>query len=149
MPHHDTWIGQDLYLTIESKDDETVAARADGAGPDAQPAGRALHSLRDMFTALRKCWLPPARNEAWQGMQMSVRFAFKRAGEIIAEPRVTYTSPDAPSEVRARYRKAIAAALERCTPMAFSSGLGGAVAGRPIAIRFVDNRTVKGLNEQP
>lgn len=82
-------------------------------------------------------------------MQMSVRFALKRSGEVIAAPRVTYTTPDAPPEVRALYRKAIAAALERCTPMAFSTGLGGAVAGRPIAIRFVDNRTVKGLNEQP
>ena len=31
-------------------------------------------------------------------------------------------------------------ALERCTPLHFSEGLGNAVAGRPIAIRFVDNR---------
>jgi hypothetical protein len=35
---------------------------------------------------------------------------------------------------------AITAALERCTPLPFTDGLGGAVAGRPIAIRFVDNR---------
>ena len=27
-----------------------------------------------------------------------------------------------------------------CTPLRFTEGLGGAVAGRPIAIRFVDNR---------
>ena len=80
---------------------------------------------------------------------MSVRFAFKRSGEVLAEPRVTYTSPDAPPDMRAVYRRAIAAALERCTPLPFSSGLAGAVAGRPIAIRFVDNRTLEGQKDQP
>jgi hypothetical protein len=73
-------------------------------------------------------------------MQMSVRFAFKRSGEIIAAPRVTYATPDVPPETRGTYLRAITAALERCTPLRFTEGFGGAVAGRPIAIRFVDNR---------
>jgi hypothetical protein len=73
-------------------------------------------------------------------MQMSVRFAFKRSGEIIATPRVTYVSPGASPETRETYLHAINAALERCTPLPFTEGLGGAVAGRPIAIRFVDDR---------
>jgi hypothetical protein len=34
------------------------------------------------------------------------------------------------------------ATLARCTPLHFSQGMGGAVAGRPIAIRFVDNRMI-------
>ena len=74
-------------------------------------------------------------------MQMSVRFSFKRNGEIISEPRVTYVTPDAPEEARKIYRDAVTAALARCTPMPFTKGLGGALAGRPIAIRFTDNRT--------
>jgi hypothetical protein len=74
-------------------------------------------------------------------MQMAVRFSFKRTGEIIGTPRVTYTSPDAPQETRDTYHNAVTASLERCTPMQFSRGLGGAIAGRPIAIRFVDNRS--------
>jgi hypothetical protein len=73
-------------------------------------------------------------------MQMSVRFAFKRSGDIIATPRVTYASQGASPETREVYLRAISAALERCTPLHFSEGLGNAVAGRPIAIRFVDNR---------
>jgi hypothetical protein len=73
-------------------------------------------------------------------MQMSVRFAFKRSGEIIAPPRVTYATPDIRAETRETYLHSITATLERCTPLHFSAGLGGAVAGRPIAIRFVDNR---------
>ena len=37
---------------------------------------------------------------------------------------------------------ALDAALKRCTPLNFSPGMAGAVAGRPIAIRFVDDRTI-------
>ena len=66
-----------------------------------------------MFDALRACWIPPAKDEARAGMQMSVRFAFRRSGEIIATPRVTYVSPGAPPEARETYFHAISAALER------------------------------------
>ena len=55
---------------------------------------------------------------------------------------MTYASHDAPADVRGIYRDAVNAALKRCTPLHFSDGMGGAVAGRPIAIRFVDNRTI-------
>jgi hypothetical protein len=77
-------------------------------------------------------------------MEYTVRFAFKRNGEIMAPPRVTYSSHEASAEVRDVYRDAVYAALTRCTPLRFSKGMGGAVAGRPIAIRFVDNRTIDG-----
>jgi hypothetical protein len=45
-----------------------------------------------------------------------------------------------PADVRETYFKAISASLDACVPMKFTGGLGGAVAGRPIAIRYVDNR---------
>ncbi len=77
-------------------------------------------------------------------MEMSVRVAFKRSGQIIAPPRVTYVSPNAPHRVRESYFNAITAALDRCTPLRFTTRLGGALAGRPIAIRFIENRV-----EQP
>jgi hypothetical protein len=44
--------------------------------------------------------------------------------------------------VRDVYRDAVDAPLKRCTPLHFSTGMAGAVAGRPIAIRFVDDRTI-------
>ena len=72
-----------------------------------------------------------------------------RDGEVVAPPRMTYVSHDAPQQVRTIYRDAIDAALKRCTPLHFSEGMGGAVAGRPIAIRFVDDRTIdNGANPQ-
>jgi hypothetical protein len=139
IPQIDYPIGQDLRLTIESDSQIATPIRTErDQGSDA--SDHAIETLRDLFVALRACWIPPAKDVARPGMQMSVRLAFKRTGEIIARPRVTYSSPDAPREARETYRDAITAALERCTPLRFSGGLGGAVAGRPIAIRFVDDR---------
>jgi hypothetical protein len=82
-------------------------------------------------------------------MQMSVRFSFKRSGEIIAAPRVTYATAGAPADTRAAYLKAINASLAGCTPLKLTSGLGGALAGRPIAIRYVDNRDSAKQAEKP
>ena len=65
------------------------------------------------------------------------------SGQMIGAPRVTYASPDAPPAARNIYHDAIMAALERCTPLPFTPGLGGAVAGRPIAIRYVDDRNAE------
>ena len=73
---------------------------------------------------------------------MTVRFSFKRDGGMIATPRMTFATVGASADVRNTYLKAINASLDACLPLKFSDGLGGALAGRPIAIRYVDNRDV-------
>ena len=50
-----------------------------------------------MYAALRTCWMPPPKDLARHGMEYTVRFALKRDGEIMAPPRVTYSSHDAPA----------------------------------------------------
>ena len=70
-------------------------------------------------------------------------------GGIIGEPRVTYSTPGVDDDTRQAYRRAIKQALDRCTPLPFSAGMGGAIAGRPIAIRFVDNRNQQGPEKHP
>ena len=139
--------GENLQLTIvtgasgqpaESPDAAAEAAKTEGEHrPDSE---HRLDTLAEMFSALRACWLPPPQDEARPGMQMSVRLSFNRSGRMIGAPRVTYASADAPPAARDIYRDAIMAALTRCTPLPFTAGLGGALAGRPIAIRYVDNR---------
>jgi hypothetical protein len=71
-----------------------------------------------------------------------VRFALKRNGALIAPPWRTYSSHDAPASVKDLYGKAADAAIERCVPLHFSKQMGDAIAGRPVAVRFVDNRTI-------
>ena len=139
-------IGQDLRLTIVSTDENGSASQfdIDKDGSDADKAGgeKPLDSIGAMYAALRTCWKPPPKDSARHGMEYTVRFALKRDGEIMAPPRVTYSSHDAPAGVREVYRDAVNAALGRCTPLHLSQRMGRAVAGRPIAIRFVDNRTI-------
>ena len=143
-------IDQDLRLTIVSTDQTDPTSNPDDKankdGGDADKAGheKPLDSIGEMYAALRTCWMPPPKDAARHGMEYTVRFAFKRDGDIIAPPRVTYSSHDAPAEVRDVYRDAVNAALARCTPLHFSDRMGDAVPGRPIAIRFVDNRTIDG-----
>jgi hypothetical protein len=154
-------IGQDLRLTIETPAAPPAPdAPAPGAPAPSGPApgevgttAQAHHdgepergeqkidTIRQLFDLLRTCWAPPSLNEARPGMQMTVRFSFKNDGELIGTPRMTFVTPDASSKDRDSYRRAIDAALDRCTPIPFSNGMGGAIAGRPIAVRFVDNRS--------
>ena len=133
IPEIDYPYGENLQLTIETVPPQDQAAKYQRPEHD-------LDSIGDLFAELRSCWSPPPANVAHEGMQMSVRFSFKRSGEIIAAPRVTYTTPGVPAETRAAYLKAIGSSIEACIPLKFTGGLGGAIAGRPIAIRYVDNR---------
>jgi hypothetical protein len=130
--------GEQLQLTIESRDRES------GAGGDRDAADHEvpekLGSIAAVFAALRSCWIPPAKADSKPGAQFAVRLSFKRNGEIFGKPRVTYVTPGLPGEVRQAYWDAIEAAVERCTPLAFTDRLGGALAGRPFALRFVDKR---------
>ncbi len=133
IPEIDYPYGENLQLTIESVPPRDEAAKYERPDHD-------LDSIGDLFAALRSCWSPPPAEAARSDMQMSVRFSFKRSGEIIGAPRVTFATAGTPAEVRAIYLKAINSSLDACLPLKFTGGLGGALAGRPIAIRYVDNR---------
>jgi hypothetical protein len=133
IPEIDYPYGENLQLTIESVPPGGDAAKYQKPDHD-------LDSIGDLFAALRSCWSPPPAEIAREGMQMSVRFSFKRSGEIIASPRLTYATAGVPADIRTTYLKAINASLDACMPLKFTGGLGGALAGKPIAIRYVDNR---------
>jgi hypothetical protein len=133
--------GQNLQLTIKSRaaeEPERVAALPSDRRNEDAPAR--LNSIRDLFAALRGCWVPPAKEDSHAGTQLSVRLSFKRNGEPLGPPRVTYVSRGTSAQLRQTYLDAVTASLKRCTPLPFSASLGGALAGRPIAIRFIDDR---------
>ncbi len=128
--------GENLQLTIE-----TVPAEYDAA--KYQRPDHDLDTIGDLFAELRACWSPPPADTARQGMQMSVRFSFNKSGSLIGPPRVTYATAGVAADTRATYLNAINASLNACLPLKFTNGLGGALAGRPIAIRYVDNRELR------
>jgi hypothetical protein len=133
--------GQNLQLTIRSSDASPPIVAA--AAPNEKKDPPRLNTIRDMFVALRACWVPPAKDDSRAGTQMSVRLSFKRNGEPVGPLKVTYVSAGTPADVRKTYLDAVTASIERCTPLPFTSRLGGALAGRPIAIRFIDDRPAK------
>jgi len=132
IPEIDYPYGQNLQLTIVSEPSE--ADRAKYQKPDHD-----LDTIGDLFAELRTCWSPPSDN-ARAGMQMAVRFSFNKAGGLIGPPRLTYATAGVPADIRSTYLNAINTSLNACLPLKFTGGLGGALAGRPIAIRYVDNR---------
>jgi hypothetical protein len=142
IPEIDYPYGQDLQLTIETVPRQDQVAKYQKPDHD-------LDTIGDLFAALRSCWSPPSADSAREGMQMSVRFSFKRSGEIIAAPRMTFATSGVSADTRALYLKAINASLQACLPLKFTGGLGGALAGRPIAIRYVDNRELGKQAEKP
>lgn len=136
IPEIDYPYGQNLQLTVQTVPSPDERAKYQKPGHD-------LDTIGDLFAELRTCWSPPPEDSARQGMQMSVRFSFNRTGGLIGPPRVTYATSGVPADTRTNYLNAINNSLRACLPLKFTDGLGGALAGRPIAIRYVDNRELE------
>jgi hypothetical protein len=135
-------LGENLQITVLSRPDEKDAPKY--VKPDHD-----LNTIRDLFAALRACWTPPPESEAQGGMQMSVKFSFKSDGGLIGQPRLTYATPGASAQTRGIYLGAINTSLGHCAPLPLTRGLAGAIAGRPIMIRYVDNRALKSDSPPP
>jgi hypothetical protein len=95
----------------------------------------ALDSLKEIFARLHSCWKPPPLS-AVNPIDITVVVSFNREGVILGHPRITYESEQASDNDRLQYRVAVMETLQRCTPLPFTEGLGGAVAGRPLAVPF-------------
>jgi hypothetical protein len=94
-----------------------------------------VDTIRDILAKLKTCWKPPPASRA-NAIDITVVVSFNRAGEIFGHPRITYESESATDNDRLIYRIAVMEALQRCTPMPFTEGMAGAVAGRPFAVKF-------------
>lgn len=102
-----------------------------GQGP------KPIDTLRDLFPALAACWKAPEGLVKFEHTEITVRFSLRRDGSIIDTPRVTFVKTPADERGRALLVEAALSAIRRCTPARITLGLGGAIAGRPLALRFV------------
>jgi hypothetical protein len=113
-------------------------------GPSEPPdRDHPVDRLYDLGPLLSKCLEMPPDDEVRAGMRVTLKLAFKRDGELLAEPRFTYTTREAPAETKAIYRDAAMNMLKRCTPLPITAALGGAIAGRPFVIPIIETRTEK------
>jgi hypothetical protein len=106
---------------------------ASAAHASAQP--QQLDTIKDVYAKLYSCWRPPPASRA-NPMDITVIVSFNREGAILGQPRITYESANAGDNDRMAYRIAVMETLQRCAPLPFTEGLGGAVAGRPFAVTF-------------
>ena len=97
-------------------------------GAQAQP----IDTIKEVYAKLYSCWRSPRANP----MDITVIVSFNREGAILGQPKITYESSNAGDDDRLAYRIAVMETLQRCAPLPFTEGLGGAVAGRPFAVTF-------------
>jgi hypothetical protein len=109
------------------------------AAATAQPV-EPVNTIKDVFARIRACWRPPAPSRAHPNIDITVIVSFNREGHILGRPRVTHESEQADDNDRLMYRIAVMEALQRCTPLPFTEGMAGAVAGRPFTIQFHNHR---------
>lgn len=99
------------------------------------PAGEErISTLQEIGPALTRCWTAPPGT---RGHEVTVRFSLRRDGTLFGEPRITYSKlPGSEADAR-RFVGSVLASLAECLPLNITEDLGGVIAGRPIAIRFI------------
>ncbi|WP_019903317.1 hypothetical protein [Methylobacterium sp. 77] len=109
----------------------TVRVQQDGIA--ASPAD----TLQTLYPRLTACWRIPAGLAGFARTEITARFALRRDGSVIGEPRITFAMQNADHRGRDILTRATLDAIRRCTPVAITPALGAAIAGRPIALRFI------------
>jgi hypothetical protein len=96
--------------------------------------------IDEMGPLLSKCLEMPPDDEVRTGMRVTIKLAFKRNGELLGKPRFTYTTHEAPDEIKAAYREAAMNMVDRCMPLPITDSLGRAIAGRPFVVPIIETR---------
>jgi hypothetical protein len=91
------------------------------------------NTLRELFPALTACWRAPAGSA---GSTVTIGITLRRDGTMFGRPTISYSRLSGDTEAQKRFIAAALAALAACTPASITDGLGGAIAGRRILIRF-------------
>ncbi|MBK9082744.1 MAG: hypothetical protein IPL88_12030 [Rhizobiales bacterium] len=110
----------------------TILAQAGEGAPSAR-----LARIADIGPYLARCWRADAAADA--GSEATLRFALRRDGSLIAPPRVIRAVGPTPAARDTAAREA-ERAVARCAPLPLDPALGAAIAGRPLTVRFRDDR---------
>ncbi len=106
--------------------------------PEARSPSR-IDRIADVFAAIQSCWRPPA-GSGYSGQEITLRMSFKRSGEVLGQPRITYYRAGTEADQREPFTRSVREAFVRCTPLPVTESLGRAIAGRIFTFRFVDAR---------
>jgi hypothetical protein len=88
--------------------------------------------VHGIATGIAACWRPPHDDD-----QVTVRMSFTRDGAVIGEPRIVYAHSSGGAADDSGLAQSMLTAVRDCTPLHFSAGLGSAIAGQVLDIRFI------------
>jgi hypothetical protein len=94
----------------------------------------ALNNQQDLWKYFERCMKPTG---GAAGAEMTIRFSLKRDGALLGKPQITFAKWAGDAEDQRRFADGIAAAFSQCLPAPITNGLGGAIAGQPLSLRFV------------
>jgi len=107
---------------------------ADAAAQDAAPA----NTLHDLGARLGACLhASHGQDELANGSEVTVLFALKRDGSLLGRTRITHSDLIGDLTDQKLFLAGVISAIDGCLPLDITPGLGGAIAGRPIALRVV------------
>ncbi|BCH22742.1 hypothetical protein MesoLjLc_24760 [Mesorhizobium sp. L-8-10] len=98
-----------------------------------------VNTLNELWAALYACWQPPPGSA---GMEITLTFSLRRDGSLIGKPRATWSRLSGSEAQRRAFVASVLAALDRQLPLKLTDSLGGAIAGRPFAMRFAAREQV-------
>jgi hypothetical protein len=109
------------------------ALRSDAA--EAAPA----NTLKELWAQLGEC-LQTA--EGAEGLDLTIVFSLQRDGALLGKPRITHSKSLSDADLR-RAAVSLERAMNNCLPASITDALGGAIAGRPLALRVLGKRKEK------
>ena len=107
------------------------------AAVQAEPA----NTLHDMWDRLQTC-LSAAHgsDELANGSEITILFTLRRDGSQLGRPRITHSDLRGDLDDQKKFVANVVSAIDGCLPLDITPGLGGAIAGRPIALRVIKGR---------
>jgi hypothetical protein len=97
--------------------------------------------LQDLSKRLQTCLAQEkTTDELANGSEITILFALRRNGTMMGRPRITHSDLRGDLDDQKRFVGAVIAALDQCLPLDITPGLGGAIAGRPVAVRIIKGR---------
>ncbi|SEE30060.1 hypothetical protein SAMN05444161_5367 [Rhizobiales bacterium GAS191] len=90
-----------------------------------------LRELSQAFTHCARLRIQPT------GSEITILFSLKRDGSLLGKPRITYSKLKGDSDDQREFVGSALSALSTCFPLNIFDALGGAIAGRPLSIRFI------------
>jgi hypothetical protein len=113
----------------------------------AAAAAEAITTLDALVARVGACIRSAAGARRIPATEVTLIVAFTRTGDILGKPAIAYESPHASDADRLAWREVLMTGLIACAPLPLGDGLGNAVAGRPLRIKF-DGRHLTSTDNQ-